>query len=64
MTLRAKGGGGRGVGRGGRNASGTIEGSRVTNVILGTYHNAPVASYPLLKLHQPILSMIGGQGGR
>ena len=36
----------------------------VENLILGTYPNDPLASDPGLELHQPIMSMLGGNGGR
>ena len=36
----------------------------VTNLILGTEPNYPLAYDPGLELHHPIMSMIGGHGGR
>ena len=36
----------------------------VANIILGTDPNNPLAYAPGLELHHPIMSMIGGHGGR
>ena len=36
----------------------------VTNLILGTETNAPLAYAPGLKIHHPIISMLGVHGGR
>ena len=35
----------------------------VSNVILGTEHNDPLASAPVLELHHQIMSMLGGHRG-
>ena len=36
----------------------------VANIILETEPNAPIASARGLELHHPIISMLGGHGGR
>ena len=36
----------------------------VEDLILGTEHNNPLVYAPVLEHHQPIMSMIGGHGGR
>ena len=36
----------------------------VANVILGTEPNAPLAYAPVLELHHPIMSMLGGHRGQ
>ena len=64
-------GGGTGGGRGGdgRDGDGDRDGlnrweDTVANVILGMEPNSPLAYAPLLELHHPIMSMLGGHGGR
>ena len=64
--MRAAGGGSqsRVGGWGKSNTAGNTDGSRVSNVILETETNSPLASATGLELHQPIMSMIGGHGGQ
>ena len=36
----------------------------VENLISGTETNVPLASAPVLELHHPVMSMLGGHNGR
>ena len=46
------------------NTAGTRYGYRVTHVTLVIYLNAPLSYDTLLELHHPIMSNLGGHGGR
>ena len=46
------------------NEAETVDRSRVVNLILGTETNANISSAPVLELHHPIMSILGGQGCR
>ena len=51
-------------GKGKSSVAGTTDGSRVTNITLGTEPNDTLAYATGLELDQPIMRNIGGNGGR
>ena len=67
FEVGGQGGGGGPSCVGGReknNTAETIDGFRLTIVTLGTEPNAPISSDPVLEIHHPIMSKLGGNRGR